>query len=87
MLVSPISAARRVICVAKASSVPPRFSATTMQASLPDCTMMPWISASTGTVLPASTNIREPPIAWARAETLNSVSFVTRPSRIASNSM
>ena len=29
--------------------------------------MMPWISASTGTCVPASTNMREPPIAWARA--------------------
>ena len=48
--------------------------------------MMPWISASTGTVVPASTNMREPPIACAFGLTVKVVSGVTRPSRSASKS-
>ncbi len=49
--------------------------------------MMPRIRSDTDTRVPASTNMREPPIACARALTMNSVSGVTRPSRSASNSM
>ena len=63
--VIPSSWARLVISSAKVASLPARPSATTTQASLPDWTMMPWISASTGTLLPASTNIRLPSIDWA----------------------
>ena len=85
--VMPSSRARLVICSAKAASLPASPSATTTQASLPDCTMMPWIRSPTVTLVPASTNMREPSIDWACGLTRNSVSLVTRPSRIASNSM
>ena len=84
--VIPSSWARLVISSAKVASLPARPSATTTQASLPDCTMMPWTSASTGTFFPASTNMRLPSIDWACGLTSNSVSMVTRPSRSASKS-
>ncbi len=48
-----------IIC-AKAGSVPPTFSASAMVASLPDCTIMPLMSTSAGTLLPTCTKVREP---------------------------
>ena len=62
LLVRPSSWPRLVICSLKASSVPPSASATTMQASLPDCTMIPCRRSSTRTRDPTSTNIFEPPL-------------------------
>ena len=46
--VRPSSLARLFIMSTKPSTVPPRLSATTMQASLPDWMMMPRIRSSTG---------------------------------------
>ena len=85
--VIPSSAARSVISRAKASSLPASASATTTQASLPDCTMIPLIRSSTVGRSVSSRNIVLPPIALARDETENRVSRPTRPSRNASNSM
>src|SRR5262245_18910924 len=45
---------------AKVSSLPPTRSASAMVASFPDCTIMPWISTSTGTCVPTCTKVREP---------------------------
>ena len=48
-----------IIC-ANCCSVPPTSSASATVASLPDCTIMPWIRLSTETCLPTSMNMREP---------------------------
>ena len=85
--VSPSSRARSFISSAKASSLPDRPSATTMQASLPDCTMMPRIRSSTRTCEFTSTNIFEPPIRQAFSETGSSSSSDRRPSFSRSNTM
>ena len=61
LFVRPISFARRVIIPANASSVPASPSATTMHASLPDCTMMPRSKSETDILSPTLTNILEPP--------------------------
>jgi hypothetical protein len=62
-------------------------SATPMQASLPDWTMIPLIRLSTVGRSVSSRNMVEPPITRALVETPNVVSSVTRPSRRASNSI
>jgi len=49
--------------------------------------MMPWTSCWTVGRSEVLRNIVEPPIAWARSDTANRVSRVTRPSLSASNSM
>ena len=56
----PSSLAFAFIFSTNCSSDPPIASASTMAASLPDCTMTPRIRSSTLTVLPSCTNIFEP---------------------------
>ena len=85
--VRPISWPLRVISAAKASSVPLRPSASTMQASLPDCTITPRSRSSTRTILPTSTNIFEPPLRHAFSLTGSSSSNEMRPSLSRSNTM
>ena len=65
---------------AKASSEPARPSAKTTAASLPDCTMTPWIRSSTLTLVPTSTNIFEPPMRQAFSLTGSVSSSVSVPS-------
>ncbi len=60
VLVMPSWRAFSVIMSAKAASLPAIPSATTMVASLPDCTMMPRIKSSIRTRLPTRTNIFDP---------------------------
>jgi hypothetical protein len=78
-LVSPIASPRSVISRANASSDPARPSATTTQASLPDCTMMPLMSSSTVGRSSWSRNMVDPPIACALSDTRNSVSECNAP--------
>ena len=52
-----------------ASSLPPTSSARAIDASLPDCTIMPFISSSTVTDLRGSMNMREPSAFHAFCET------------------
>ncbi len=54
-------------------------SASTMQASLPDCTIMPWMRSFTVTVWPSGTNIFDPPIRHAFSLTGSPWSSVNRP--------
>ena len=61
-------ASRFIICT-NTSCDPATASANAMQASLPDCTSMPWISCSTVTGLPGSMNMREPGAFQARSDT------------------
>ena len=85
VLYMPMSSAFWFISSAKLSSVPPRYSATTMQASFPDATRIPLIRSSTRTFLPTSMNILEPPLRHAFSETSNSLSSVSSPAFKASN--
>src|SRR5688572_28596969 len=73
----------------KPSTVPPRASATTTQASLPDWMTMPRIRSSTAMREPSSTNILEPWVRQARSDTGNLSVSLTRPSfnRLNSRSM
>ena len=77
--VRPISRAFSFIASANCCSEPEIASANTTQASLPDCTMTPRISASTGTVVPIWTNILLPPMRQARSLTGSSASSFSRP--------
>ena len=86
-LVMPRSRPRFVISSANFSSVPASPSATTTQASLPELMMIPWIRSLTVGRSSSFRNMVDPPISRARVETEKVVSIVTRPSRIASNSM
>ena len=83
----PISFAFAVIFSAKASSDPAIPSATTMQASLPDCTMIPRSRSRTDTRVLTMTNIFEPPLRHAFSLTGNSSSSEMRPSLSRSNTM
>ncbi len=75
--VRPSSAAFLFISSTKPSSEPAIPSASTMQASLPESTIMPRIRSSTCTEVPTCTNILEPPMRQARSETRSSsVSFI-----------
>ena len=56
----PRRCASRFIICANTSSEPPMASASAMQASLPDCTIMPRMSWSTETGFFGSMNMREP---------------------------
>ncbi len=74
----PSRSASRFIMPANASSDPAIRSASAMQASLPDCTIMPRISSSTVTGFFGSMNMREPGARQAFSEALtcsSSVSF------------
>jgi hypothetical protein len=68
------------ISAAKVSSVPATASASAIVASLPLCTIMPWIRTSTGTWLPRSRNVREPSERQARSLTGTAVSSLSLPS-------
>ena len=65
----PRRSASRFIIPANASSEPAICSASAMQASLPDCTIMPRISSSTLTGFFGSMNMREPGARQARSDT------------------
>jgi hypothetical protein len=76
----------------KPASVPPNFSASAMVASLPDCTIMPWMSTSTGTREFTSRKVveppdAEPPVRQAYSLTNTSSVSVRRFSRSASKAM
>ena len=77
--VRPSCLAFAFISSANCSSDPAMASAKTMQASLPDCTMTPWIRSSTFTVVPICTNIFDPPMRQAFSVTGNSSSSRMRP--------
>ncbi len=66
----PRRSASRFIIATKASSDPAIRSASAMQASLPDCTIMPRISSSAVTGRRGSMNMREPGARQAFSETL-----------------
>ncbi|MDT4823581.1 hypothetical protein FQZ97_568110 [compost metagenome] len=70
---------------ANALSLPPTASARATDASLPDCTIMPWFSSSTVTGLRGSMNMREPPVRQACSETGTVCSSVRRFSSSALN--
>ncbi len=67
------------ISSANCSSDPAMPSASTMQASLPDCTIMPRTRSSIFTWLFRSTNIFDPPMRQARSLTGSSWVSVNRP--------
>ena len=73
---------RRCACsfmsAANEASLPPTASARATEASLPDCTIMPWISSSTVTGLRGSMNMREPPVRQAVSDTGTCCSRVRR---------
>ncbi len=83
---------RRRACSVMASanlhSLPPSLSAMAIEASLPDCTMMPLSISSTLAVLPSGTNIADvrdgaPPVRQAYSLIITSVSGVISPARSA----
>ena len=84
--VRPSVLASAFIRSAKAASEPASPSATTTQASLPDRTMMPWISSLTLGRSRVLRNMVEPPMSIAFCDTGRRVSIVTLPSLSASNS-
>ncbi len=69
-LFMPRRSASRFIRPAKASSEPAICSASAMQASLPDCTIMPRISSSAVTGRLGSMNMRDPGARQAFSDTL-----------------
>ena len=75
----PRRCASRFIICAKFSSPPAMASASAMQASLPDCTIMPLIRSSTFTCVPTWMNMREPPVFQARSETGTAWSIFSVP--------
>ena len=89
---SPNSWARLVIRRAKASSDPEMFSASVMQASLPDMMMMPWSSSSTVGVSPGASPMVEvpegkPPLRHAFSLTVNLSLMESSPRRTISNTV
>ena len=81
----PRRAASRFICSTKFSSLPAMPSASAIDASLPDCTIMPCSSSSIATALPGSRNMREPGARQAFSEIVTDCDSVTRFWRKASN--
>ena len=81
----PSRLASTFISVAKAASEPATFSARAIAASLPDCTIMPLSSTSTGTCLPTSTKVREPSARHARSLIVTGSSRRRRPAAICRN--
>ena len=80
-----------MICT-KPDSVPPIFSASAIVASLPDCTIMPLIRSSTGTIEPSSRKLVEPSVTAPPVRQAYSLTFtvsvsVRRLSFSASNTM
>src|SRR5450631_4563365 len=86
----PISRARSVILAANSASLPAMPSARTMQASLPDCTIMPCSRSSTEILLLIAANMVEPcdgapPLRHAFSLTVYSSVSLMRPSLISWN--
>ena len=73
----PMRCASRFIICTNASSDPAMASASAMQASLPDCMIMPCNSSSTLTGLFGSMNMREPGCFQARSDTATTWSGVS----------
>ena len=87
VLARPRRFASAFIRAANAASEPATSSASATDASLPDCTIIPWISSSTDTALRGSMNIREPSARHAASETLTICDGVIALSRSAPNTM
>ena len=85
LLARPISRARRFISSANAASLPEMPSAMTMEASLPDCTMMPRNRSATLTRVLTMTNILDPPMRHAFSLTRNLSSRLSAPALSRSN--
>ncbi len=86
-VVRPNSCAWRFILSTNEVTLPEMCSARATQASLPDATVIPWISWSTLTVVPTSTNILEPSVRQASSEMLTSPSNASLPWEISSKTM
>ena len=90
-LVRPIRRASSFIMRAKAASLPAMPSPTHIDASLPDCTAMPWISSLTVTLVLTGTIIADvpdgaPPLRQALTLIVNSSVVLMRPDLMARKS-
>ena len=83
----PRRAASVFIFATNASSLPPASSASAIDASLPDCTIMPRSNSSTDTARRGSMNMREPSARHARSDTLTICDGVIVFARSAPNTM
>jgi hypothetical protein len=81
----PRRAASAFIFSANAASLPAMSSASAIEASLPDCTIIPRRSSSTLTAFFGSTNIREPSACHAAVDTVTGCDGVIDLSRSAAN--
>ena len=82
---SPMRFASAFMRATKAASLPATSSASAIDASLPDCTIIPCISSSTDTARRGSMNIREPSACHAAADTGTLCDGVILPSCSAAN--